>query len=105
MRYYEIRDMNEAALKEGRYRTRVIDDDEMNRRLMEIIDADHDLEKSKEILLHGNVQEPPDPWEEWAEELTWAIFNGHDVKMKAGLLKLRDLVEKNTGCDSTRKEE
>ena len=104
MRYYEIRDMNEAALKEGRYRTRVIDEDELKQRILMITAGDWRGDEI-DILLHGNVQEPPDPWEELAEELTWAIFNGHDKKIKAGLLKLRDLVEKNTGCDSTRKEE
>ena len=97
MSYYEIREMDgcrESDLSE----TRVIDEDELDRRLLEIIQVDYDLEKSKQILLHGKVKEVPDPWEELMHELSDALgfLPGQQstVRLEAALLKLRVLVER-----------
>ena len=98
MKYYEITNMDDPK---GIGQTRIIDEYELDRRIAlafeeatyAILDP-NGVDKARDIIVYGKVKEAPDPWEEWAEELTWAIFNGHDTKMKAGLLKLRDLVEK-----------
>ena len=91
MRYYEITNMDDPK---GIGQTRMIDEDELKRRIEQFHDEIVPLNECIQILLHGEVKPAPDPWEEWAEELTWAIFNGHDVQIKAGLLKLKTLVEK-----------
>ena len=92
MKYYEIRDLNGPTDADG-YGARLIDEDELDRRLNVFRQAGITLDDCKYYLLHGNIKEA-DPWEEWAEELKWALFDGDDTKIKAALLKLRGLVEK-----------
>lgn len=110
MRYYEITNMDHPQLSEKQ--TRVIDEDELDRRLSIIMTGNphhgsmqYDHEQAKQILLHGNVKEAPDPWEEWAEGAADAIVGSEPradwTHVKNALLNLKALVEKNTGCDST----
>ena len=89
--YYEIRDMDE----DGSRLARIIDEDELKRRIERFHDEIVPLDECIQILLHGKVKPDPDPWEEWAEESSWAFFDGDGKQIKAALLKLKTLVEKN----------
>jgi hypothetical protein len=79
-------------------KSRIIDEDELNRRLIKIIEVNYTLEQSKQILLHGKVKTDPDPWEELVHELSDALgfLPGQQstVRLEAALLKLRVLVER-----------
>ena len=98
MRYFTIREET-APIDEYRCSPNIIDEDEMDRRLIEIIQVDHDLEKSKEILLHGKPT--PDPWEVAAEELIKSLgfatnpCTAIGESIKAALLKFKPLVEQS----------
>ena len=93
MKYYEITNMDDPRVSDLK-QTRVIDEDELNRRLLEIIEADYNLDEAKDILLHGKVKEVPDPWEEWAENTAHDIYDATESDIKAALLKLKKLVGK-----------
>lgn len=92
MKYYEIINMDEPFPASSR----IISDDEFNRRLVEIIEADYNLDQAKEILLHGKVKEA-DPWEELVHELSDALgfLPGQQttLRLEAALNKLKGLVE------------
>ena len=93
MRYYEIRNMDDPRLSDL-YEARVIDEEELKRRIKRFYDEDIPLNDCIQILLYGKVKPDPDPWEEWAEESSWAFFDGDGKQIKAALLKLKTLVEK-----------
>jgi hypothetical protein len=90
MKYYELKDMDDPFPASSR----VIDEDELNRRIGLIRNFSYNIYDAKQILLHGKVKPDPDPWEEWAEESSWAFFDGDGKQIKAALLKLKTLVEK-----------
>ena len=90
MSYYEIINMDDPK---GIGQRRIIDETELRRRLRFIGKDAKNWDEATQMLLHGKVQEPPDPWEEWAEEVAQAGYRT-TADFKAALLKLRDLVEK-----------
>ena len=92
MRYYEIANMDDPQVSDLR-KSRIIDETELRRRLRFIGKDAKNWDEATQMLLHGKVQEPPDPWEEWAEEVAQAGYRT-TADFKAALLKLRDLVEK-----------
>ena len=104
MKHYEIRELKHPDPVFG-FKSMVIDEGELGDRLRHIIGMELGgmgieaiTSKAINILLHGKLKPATDPWEEWADEFieatSWARYPEYAKKVKAALLKLRDLVER-----------